>query len=178
MDLPEIHRHWFEHKPIAGAAFHLNDPVDIVAGPHAGDGGSVIDLLSLTPVPRYLVELSSGVDVRVEEHSIRYASDDASNALSHLQRWYSQQTDGDWEHSSGVQIGTLDNPGWFVKVNLDGTDLLHRPYQEVRQHHSPVDWIHCRVLDGVFEGFGGPLCLERLLQTFTAWANAGASNRA
>jgi hypothetical protein len=178
MDLAEIHRRWYEHEPIPGAAFHLNDPVEFVAGPHRGEAGSVIDLLSLTPAPCYLVELASGSSVRVDEPAIRYASGKARSVLSELQHWYSRQTDGDWENSSGVEIGTLDNPGWFVRINLEGTELYLRPFEEVRQDHTPVDWISCRVRNGMFEGFGGPLCLERLLLTFIEWATSREANRA
>jgi hypothetical protein len=31
--------------------------------------------------------------------------------LRWLQDWHAGQCDGDWEHSYGVDIGTLDNPG-------------------------------------------------------------------
>jgi Immunity protein 53 len=31
--------------------------------------------------------------------------------------------DGDWEHSSGVSIGTIDNPGWSLDVELAETNL-------------------------------------------------------
>ena len=38
--------------------------------------------------------------------------------LARLQRWYASQCDGDWEHHSDVEIGTLDNPGWSVDIDL------------------------------------------------------------
>jgi hypothetical protein len=34
--------------------------------------------------------------------------------IRELQQWYLAQCDGDWEHEWGVQIGTLDNPGWVM----------------------------------------------------------------
>ena len=40
--------------------------------------------------------------------------------LQLLQEWYVAQCDGDWEHSYGVKIDTLDNPGWSLKVDLVG----------------------------------------------------------
>ena len=30
-----------------------------------------------------------------------------------LQKWYKSQCNGDWEHSFGIKIETLDNPGWI-----------------------------------------------------------------
>lgn len=41
--------------------------------------------------------------------------------LSRLERWFAAHCDGDWEHGYGVQIQTTDNPGWLVKIGIDGT---------------------------------------------------------
>ena len=30
------------------------------------------------------------------------------------QQWYQSKCDGTWEHMYGVEIDTLDNPGWTV----------------------------------------------------------------
>jgi hypothetical protein len=56
---------WMAGESIPGVRFKLNDCVRIVAGRHAGAYGSVITLLNVAPEPRYLVELSSGVDIEV-----------------------------------------------------------------------------------------------------------------
>ena len=40
--------------------------------------------------------------------------DEPRDALYLLQRWYVAQCDGEWEHAYGVEIGTLDNPGWSI----------------------------------------------------------------
>nr|TKK07812.1 hypothetical protein SrhCFBP13529_11555 [Stenotrophomonas rhizophila] len=45
------------------------------------------------------------------------------HALDRLQKWYADQCDGDWEHSFGIRIDTLDNPGWTVSVDLTDTAL-------------------------------------------------------
>lgn len=44
--------------------------------------------------------------------------------LRFLQDWYLSQCDGDWEHQLGIDIGTIDNPGWTVKVSLSDYLLL------------------------------------------------------
>jgi Immunity protein 53 len=41
--------------------------------------------------------------------------------ISWLEDWYETQCDGDWEHQHGLKIDTLDNPGWQVQIDLDGT---------------------------------------------------------
>ena len=33
------------------------------------------------------------------------------NMLEWLMNWYESNCDGDWEHSYGVKIESLDNPG-------------------------------------------------------------------
>ncbi|BFV59917.1 hypothetical protein KCMC57_up50210 [Kitasatospora sp. CMC57] len=43
--------------------------------------------------------------------------------LGFLTAWYTAQCDGDWEHEYGIRIETLDNPGWSVEVDLEGTGL-------------------------------------------------------
>jgi Immunity protein 53 len=53
-------------------------------------------------------------------------------SLSLLERWYSAQCDGDWEHQYGVHIGTLDNPGWTLRIDLCGTDVEGRTLDRVK----------------------------------------------
>ena len=36
--------------------------------------------------------------------------------LKVLQQWYQSKCDGTWEHMYGVEIDTLDNPGWTVSL--------------------------------------------------------------
>lgn len=45
------------------------------------------------------------------------------NLLEWLQDWYLQQCDGEWEHFYGVKIETLDNPGWYIEIDLNDTTL-------------------------------------------------------
>lgn len=91
--------------------------------------------------------------------------------LDRLAEWYLTQCDGDWEHSHGPRISTLDNPGWSVSVPLVGTSLAGAPFEPVKVDRSGHDWIHCTVEDGRFEARGGPLNLEELVRLFTDWAS-------
>ncbi|RRJ95187.1 hypothetical protein Ga0100231_013590 [Opitutaceae bacterium TAV4] len=43
------------------------------------------------------------------------------SALQRLSEWYASQCDGDWEHSYGFKISTLDNPGVAIEIDLFGT---------------------------------------------------------
>jgi hypothetical protein len=94
------------------------------------------------------------------------------NTLQELQQWYRSHCDGDWEHGYGVKIGTLDNPGWSVTIDLTDTDLADRPFTDVQRLEHESDWIHCRVTGGKFEGRGGPFMLEEILRVFLLWATA------
>lgn len=172
----EILDEWMQQVPVAGAAFGLNDPVCVVAGTHAGTSGSVISLLALDPSPRYLVELGSGEDIEAMESELCSAHVSApGHPLSALQHWYARQTDGDWEHGRGVQITSLDNPGWALTVDLAGTALAGKPFAEITELDDERDWMSCRVSDGRFEANGGPFMLERMLRIFADWAQGHAA---
>jgi hypothetical protein len=94
------------------------------------------------------------------------------STIRRLATWYRAQCNGDWEHDDGVQIDTRDNPGWSVRISIRGTAVGDADFAELKELIDEVGWIHCRVVDGHFEGFGGPLELERILVVFLLWAEA------
>lgn len=101
-----------------------------------------------------------------------------SNLLIHLQTWYHTQCDGDWEHQQGIEIGTLDNPGWFLKINLSRTALENKPFEPIAYGLDDLatkDWVSCEVKGSVFLGAGGPDKLSELIHHFIVWAKNEAS---
>jgi hypothetical protein len=50
------------------------------------------------------------------------------NKLRELRRRYLAQCNEDWERTYGLSIGTLDNPGWSVTIELTGTPLENTLY--------------------------------------------------
>lgn len=100
------------------------------------------------------------------------------DALAQLQQWYLDQCNEDWEHTYGVTVTTLDNPGWLLKIDLTDTDLADRPFEET--HYGMLDkaetsgdeWIHCKVESGQFVAAGGPKKLEELINVFLRWVAA------
>jgi hypothetical protein len=92
------------------------------------------------------------------------------STLGELQRWYASQCDGEWEEYKGVKIGSLDNPGWSVVIDLEGTALEGVPFEEISRLEPERDWIRCKVEGRTFQGYGGPLMLEEILQYFLRWA--------
>jgi hypothetical protein len=92
------------------------------------------------------------------------------NTLKELQEWYQSQCNGDWEHTYGVKIDTLDNPGWSVTIELADTYLYERHFQEIVRIEHKTEWVRCSVRDGKFTGYGGPFMLEEILRIFLSWA--------
>lgn len=96
--------------------------------------------------------------------------------LARLQSWYSNQGNGDWEHSSGVNIQSCDNPGWWVKINLIGTPLQTQTFPEIAEgvdaQRFPLGsrWLSCYTDNGTWHGAGDETKLERILEVFLGWA--------
>lgn len=92
------------------------------------------------------------------------------NAFLWLLKWYQDRCDGDWEHGSSIHIGTIDNPGWSVTINLEYTELEYSEFQKIVIEHSKENWICCFIEDCRFEGRCGVNNLPEVLQIFRNWA--------
>lgn len=86
--------------------------------------------------------------------------------LAWLQNWYIKQTDGDWEHTYGITITTLDNPGWKLEIDLVNTELetMSLPYQLVE--NSEKDWYAIKIEKSKFIAHSDPGKLEFLIGKF------------
>lgn len=103
-----------------------------------------------------------------------------STTLERLAQWFRSQADGTWEQDWGVTLQTIDNPGWMLEVNLDGTPLYNAPFRHLKQHRGKDDWIECAIQDHgraggdeharVFVAAGGPGNLEEIVAIFCDWA--------
>ncbi len=91
--------------------------------------------------------------------------------LNYLQEWYSAQCNGEWEHDYGIEISTLDNPGWRLKIRLTDTNLENREFADLRVETTDTDWFHCWVEDGFFNAACGPKNLEQVLSSFKSFSN-------
>lgn len=94
------------------------------------------------------------------------------STLSRLTEWFSEHCNGEWEHTYGVSIETLDNPGWAVRIDLRELELTQLQFVSVQIERGEADWINCKVEQEVFVGFGGPSNLEEILAVFLDWASA------
>lgn len=83
-----------------------------------------------------------------------------------LQKWYSDQCDGQWEHNHGISIGTLDNPGWSVKIDLNETNMegIELPYSLFEV--SDNEWYAYSIKNNRFDGAGDPSKLDQIIRIF------------
>jgi hypothetical protein len=68
----------------------------------------------------------------------------------------------------------LDNPGWLVKINLEGTDLEGQAFPEIAKLEPERAWLSCKIVDKQFQGAGGPHMLGDILAAFVHWARHAA----
>ena len=91
--------------------------------------------------------------------------------IEQIQNWYKSQCNGDWEHTFGIHISTLDNPGWAVDIDLTETEVENKEFKPIINLEPELDWVHCSVENNKFKGRGGPEKLEEILLVFLKWAN-------
>ncbi|MGD0268373.1 MAG: immunity 53 family protein [Candidatus Sulfotelmatobacter sp.] len=90
-------------------------------------------------------------------------------SLSALEKWYASQCNGEWEHGCGVRIDTLDNPGWHVQIQLQGTKKQEATLVPVKLTRSQDDWIFYWVEKQEFQITCGPENLSEAIDLFVSW---------
>lgn len=91
-----------------------------------------------------------------------------------LQDWYKLHCDGDWEHTYGIKIETMDNLGWYISVDLTGTLLEEVEFLPVligTSESKDEFWVDCKKEDEIFIGMGSADSLEKLISVFLDWAD-------
>ncbi|MDP2923713.1 MAG: immunity 53 family protein [Candidatus Omnitrophota bacterium] len=91
--------------------------------------------------------------------------------IKKIQDWYKSNCNGDWEHSYGIEIETLDNPGWSVEIDLNDTKCADKNFSKINIKNGDDDWIICKVSKNKFIGHGDPDKLETILKTFLNFCN-------
>jgi hypothetical protein len=86
-----------------------------------------------------------------------------------LQKWYKSQCDGDWEHEYGISIETTDNPGWYITINLTGTDCEGHSFSPVHIEKDDKNWFYCLYKNDNFEASCGPCNIADVLDVFRNW---------
>jgi hypothetical protein len=91
------------------------------------------------------------------------------NQLEWLQDYYLSCCNGDWEHTHGVKVDTLDNPGWVITIDLEDTVVENTPFKKINWNTNDEDWGDCEVINKIFKGYGGSKNLEDLILVFRKW---------
>ena len=102
--------------------------------------------------------------------------DDEATIVRELQHWYGAECNGDWEHSYGIVIETLDNPGWSVVIDLNETTLACRARAATSRHASEHDWVEIKITSDKFVGAGDPTKLLTILAAFVEFKNSAVSH--
>lgn len=86
--------------------------------------------------------------------------------IDYLLQWYLTQCDGDWEHRYGIDIHTLDNPGWALKIDLIATPLQGKALERTIVDRDPNDWVQLWSDGATFEAACGPQNLPEAVEGF------------
>lgn len=95
-----------------------------------------------------------------------------TDPLVQLSDWYARHCDGEWEHTYGIKIDTLDNPGWSVCVDQHGTELETRELESIHLDEGEMNWMTCVKANSVFKGTGDPAKLSKIIQAFLRFSLA------
>jgi hypothetical protein len=173
----EIRYRWEHCEPVEGVAFLADDCAVITAGAYSGGFARVVALRAIRPQPEFEVELAEGGErlVLSQSEMASPVPEGLAECVGWIQKWYAKQCDDDWEHQYGLSIETLDNPGWSVTVDLQGTDLQGAPFAEIARLEPPRAWLECKVEEHQWKGAGGPHMLAEILATFVRWAQGNRS---
>ena len=87
--------------------------------------------------------------------------------IERLQDWYKLNCNGDWEHSYGFSISTLDNPGWTIRIDLEETCLEALNYsKEFQNPNFEHDWFFIKTENKVLDIACGPENLKKVFEIF------------
>ena len=99
----------------------------------------------------------------------------SATSLARLQAWFLVMCNGDWEHTYGIKLETVDNPGRMLTIEIKDTPLWAQAFPTISECTNDAVWLHCAVSDGVFRASGGVDSLERILTVFLDWAETPGS---
>ena len=79
------------------------------------------------------------------------------SGIERLDDWFNTQCNGDWEHSHGIEIESVDNPGWMVTIDLRET---HSEKLSVEVWNDGYEF---ETVDEFLHGYAEPRKLNDLL---------------
>lgn len=84
----------------------------------------------------------------------KYQEETKINNLKWLENWYKENCNGDREHTYGISIQTIDNPGWKITINLNETDFENLTLDFIGTDNSEDDWFKFGIKDQSYIGVG------------------------
>ena len=102
----------------------------------------------------------------MESNFAKYVKEIPSSTFDRLQNWYASECNEDWDHSYGITIETLDNPGWLLSIDLADTSLEYASLARTRSTISDSNWTVVEITEGKFMGTGGATNLAQLIKLF------------
>ena len=85
------------------------------------------------------------------------------------EKWFTARCDGEWEQHYGVRIDSLDNPGWTLEIDLEGTPAQSRCLARTMIQRGENDWIHYWVERKRFQARVGIGNLDEAIRIFVDW---------
>ncbi len=76
-----------------------------------------------------------------------------------LNQWYKSKCNGIWEHSNGLTLETLDNPGWHLKI----TGEYQKQDINIQKDINESTWLFISANEFEFNGFSSIELLGELL---------------
>lgn len=88
------------------------------------------------------------------------------DVLLWLEDWCASYWTTDAKRKLRLVVGTLDNPGWDVRISCALTNTEGDPPTLLKVRRAEHDWLLCRGDGSSFDGCGGPLNLAQILEVF------------
>ncbi len=149
------------------------------------DLGNRSDISKDTKESKDCVILSDEVVSEIRRQAEEMANSDeakfwgrsANDYFAMLVDFHQRNLKNDLKYDYGIEIETLDNPGWRVRIYMRGLKENKRPFYAVEREISPEDWIHCKIEKGVFKGYGDTEKLEEVFRIFFEWQGISGNDK-
>ncbi len=83
-----------------------------------------------------------------------------------LEKWFTSNCNGNWEHDHVIKIETIDNPGWSVEINFNNTGVVRNDFSWEIYEISNTNWIGYKIEDNIFYSSGDSLKLSLIIEVF------------
>ncbi len=86
-----------------------------------------------------------------------------------LLKWYQNQCYINEKNAAIIKIETLDNPGWYLTINLENNLLKDKIFKKIEINRTENDWLFCYIKNNKFEIPSGLFNIIEGLAIFKKW---------